>query len=293
VAFTVTTDALTGSPGSAFFHGSWNGAQGPSAQIIAARFKWGYADAGENETTSQQFIGEQYYPSGSWADAATVQKDRIIRWQACATDDAVPVGKCGSISTDKTKADAATAGTPTASNVLSNSATIACTFDPKVAESTFQVFMQYRKLGDSTWITAGSAETSGTSISRAVSGLLGSTVYQFKMVGSRTTANLTTWESTVQTFTTLADAPTITTDPATVVTSTTANLNGTVDPNGISGVEVRFGWGTADGGAVLGNWQNATAPQAKSGPDPVGFSQNITGLSPSTTYFHRAFVTWP
>ncbi len=93
-------------------------------------------------------------------------------------------------------------------------------------------------------------------------------------------------------FTTLADAPTVVTNPASVVTSTDATLNGTIDPNDVANVSVQFGWGTADGGAVLGSWQHTTTPQAVSGDGNRGFQQQISGLSQSTPYFFRAFVNW-
>lgn len=251
---------------------------------------WGYADEGENETPNQDFFEQA---SGSFAAFALVTRDRVFRWRARGAACEGFLNAQGGVIADKSKADAPTAGTPTASSVLSSSATIACLFDPKVNESTFAVTMQYRQFGTTPWIIAGAAETSAFSISRSVSGLLGSTTYQFRMVGTRTTVNLASWESTIATFQTLADAPTVATDPASNVTSSQAVLSGTVDPNSISGVTVRFGWGTADGGAVLGNWQNATAPQAKSGDGNQGFQQLITGLSASLTYFFRAFVDWP
>jgi hypothetical protein len=56
---------------------------------------------------------------------------------------------------------------------------------------------------------------------------------------------------------------------------------------------VYFGWGTTDGGATEGNWQNVTAHQPVSGDGDRGFAAVITGLSPSTTYFYRAFMSWP
>lgn len=171
---------------------------------------------------------------------------------------------------------------------------VLCAYDAKVVESTFSVVIQYRKFGDSAWIQAGAAETSvspGTLV-RGISGLLRSPIYEVRFSGTRTTANATTWSSTTVSFQTLADAPTIATNAASGVSANSATLNGTVDPNGVAGVQVRFGWGTADGGAALANWQNSTALQNFSGDGNQAFSQGISGLSASTLYFFRAFVTW-
>jgi hypothetical protein len=294
MAFVINTDNMSNPnpPGSGVtFHGSWGGAN--PDDFVEYFFSWGYGDAGADNTP-----GGQAGPgsSGSFADGVSpIDKDRVVSWRAHGSRFGGDSDHLGSISNDKTLADAATAATPTVSAITANSATIACTFDPKVVDSTFSVTMQYKRLVDSTWITAGAAQTTGTSISRDLTGLLGSTVYQFKMVGTRTTFNATTWESAVVSFQTLADAATVTTEAATTVTSSSALLNGTVDRHGVSNVSVYLAWGTADGGAVRANWQHQDGPLnydvGPSGPQP--FADQISGLSQNTTYFFRAFAEWP
>jgi hypothetical protein len=91
----------------------------------------------------------------------------------------------------------------------------------------------------------------------------------------------------------LLPPPTVTTSAATGITTTTATLNGLANPNG-SPATGWFRYSTTDpvtcndtfgtrapvsGGSPLG-----------SGTSPVGFTQNISGLSPATTYYFCAIA---
>jgi hypothetical protein len=79
-------------------------------------------------------------------------------------------------------------------------------------------------------------------------------------------------------------APSVTTAAAASVTSTSATLNGTVNPQG-SATDGWFEWGTS---STLSTY-NATAAQAVgSGGAAASINQGISGLSPGTTYYFRA-----
>jgi hypothetical protein len=80
------------------------------------------------------------------------------------------------------------------------------------------------------------------------------------------------------------------TDPATIITSTTATLNGTVDPNGVSPLTGAFTYSTSP---TLIGATTVTATTPASGDlggisDPTAMSVNLTGLSTNTTYYYRA-----
>lgn len=81
-------------------------------------------------------------------------------------------------------------------------------------------------------------------------------------------------------FTWVAPAPTVVTGAIGAITSTTATLNGTVDPNTYQVSDCHF--------AILPvPPSGATIPcqqQVGSGPIPVAVSANLSGLDPSTTY---------
>ena len=82
-------------------------------------------------------------------------------------------------------------------------------------------------------------------------------------------------------------APKVTISPAGKVTSNSATLNGTVNPNGLS-TTYYFEWGTT---TAYGNKSPATPASAGSGWDNVAVSVNLTGLKRNTTYHYRLVAT--
>ena len=82
-----------------------------------------------------------------------------------------------------------------------------------------------------------------------------------------------------------APAPTVTTESATEITSSSVILNGTVNPNGES-TTYYFEYGTS-----TSYGSNTPTTSAGSGTADVSVSANITGLSPNTTYHFRIVAT--
>jgi len=74
------------------------------------------------------------------------------------------------------------------------------------------------------------------------------------------------------------NAPTVTTEPATLVGSSSATLKGTVDPGGLStGINFLYGTRTNSYGSITGTSMHT-------GTKTLNASANITGLNPNTTY---------
>ena len=196
----------------------------------------------------------------------------------------------------KTYAITAVAGTPGSSSVTATTATINCDYYPNTVESTATIWLEYKKSADSTWITAGSttAQTgySILNLSRNLTGLTGSTQYQFRLQMTRTTENETTLTSATSTFTTLANDPTITTVAAGVVTSTTAVLNSTLAINNQSSVNVKWVYGTSNP-PVAGVGDGLEVSYASNPATASGsYGVNIASLTASTTYYFFAKVYW-
>jgi len=164
-------------------------------------------------------------------------------------------------------------------------------FKVNTDESTGTAQIEYRKQGDATWLPVGSA--SGTlsgygtqSLARTASGLLGSTIYEYRITITRTTSNVTVWSSSIYTFTTSASVPTIQTDPATYLAPSAATLFGTVDPN-FNSTTYYFEYGLTTG------YGTSTSPLGpNSGGAPLAYNQRIYGLIPVTTYHFRAVLSY-
>src|SRR5436309_7295474 len=221
-----------------------------------------------------ELSGPDNYSSGS----TTLVCDKDYIWRGTAFH--VDTTARGTIIGFRSYAVTATASAPTSSAITSSTATIACNFVPNTDASIATAKMQYRQLSSGTWLDApgGSTDYSGysqQSISRNLTGLLGGITYQFKLVMTRTTANETSFESSISNFMTLPDAPTITTNQASSVAAHSMTLNGTVNPNGVAGVQVRFGWGTSDGGPTSAGWANKTPYQNFSGSGDQAFSAGL------------------
>src|SRR6478752_4396900 len=82
----------------------------------------------------------------------------------------------------------------------------------------------------------------------------------------------------------VAGPPVSITNPATLIASFSAKLNGSVNPHGLT-TSVYFQYGTTN------SYGLTTAPQSHTGNTPVDVSANISGLTASTTYHFRIVTT--
>src|SRR5204863_7717623 len=78
--------------------------------------------------------------------------------------------------------------------------------------------------------------------------------------------------------------PVVITNPATLVASSSATLNGSVDPHGLT-TTVYFQYGTTT------SYGLTTAIQSKTGNTYQNVAANISGLTASTTYHFRIVAT--
>ena len=96
------------------------------------------------------------------------------------------------------------------------------------------------------------------------------------------------------TYTPVAPVPTVTTNPATPVTTDSATLNGAANPNG-SAATGWFRYSSTNPGSCndsFGTRFPASGGSAlDTGNTPVNYQQNITGLSTTTTYYFCAIAS--
>jgi phosphodiesterase/alkaline phosphatase D-like protein len=199
----------------------------------------------------------------------------------------------GTLSVLRNTAGASTGTTPTvastaSTNVTSTSATLNGTVNPNSSSTT-----AYFEWGTSSTLATSTATTSqsigsGTSsvsVTANLSGLTASTTYYFRVVGLNSAG---TQRASILSFTTTAGgtAPTVSTDAPTNITTTSAILKGTINPNGLSTtVTLQYGTTTGYGSTV-------TATQSPvSGSGSTSVSASLSGLSAGTTYHYRVAAT--
>jgi hypothetical protein len=117
-----------------------------------------------------------------------------------------------------------------------------------------------------------------TPVSVGITGLAMGTTYHFRAVGIN---SIGTVYGNDMMFTT-PNAPTVVTNAATNISSTTATMNGTVTANGTN-TTVAFEWGLT---TSYGYFYSAT-PGTVTGTIATPVLANLTGLTPSTTYHFR------
>jgi hypothetical protein len=122
------------------------------------------------------------------------------------------------------------------------------------------------------------------SVSAQATGLHANTAYRFRV--SATNAGGTS-PGDEQTFTTLPEAPSVTTGAASSITQTTATLNALVNPNGEPVTECKLEYGTTTS-------YGSSAPcgvSPGSGHSDVAVSASITALAAATSYHYRVLAT--
>ena len=124
----------------------------------------------------------------------------------------------------------------------------------------------------------------GNTTSRSVSGLNASTTYYYRVRAYN--ASGTSGNSNVVNVTTLSPTgpPVVITNPATLIASFSATLNGSVDPHGLT-TTVYFQYGTTT------SYGSTTLSQIKTGNTYQSISANLSGLTASTTYHFRLVAT--
>jgi plastocyanin len=170
-----------------------------------------------------------------------------------------------------------------ATNVASFSAILNGSLNPR--GSTTTVYFQYGLTTSYGSTTPMQTQTGNTvrAISANISGLMASHVYHFRVVAHNSGG---TSFGSDRTFTTLTATgpPVVTTNPATNVATSSATLNGLLDPHGLT-TTVSFQYGTTT------SYGHTTAMQSQTGNTFRNIAANISGLTTHTTYHFRIVAT--
>jgi N-acetylneuraminic acid mutarotase len=265
----------------ASFSATLNGSVDPHGLTTTVHFEYGTTTSYGQTTANQTKTGNAYQNVAaniSGLAASTTYHFRIVAMNSSGTVHG----------SDRTFATLSATGPPVvvtnpATLIASFSATLNGSVDPHGLSTT--VYFQFGTT-TSYGLTTGSQTKTGSTyqnVAANISGLNVSTTYHFRVVATNSSGTV---HGADQTFTTLSATgpPVVTTNPATSVTSSSATLNGTVDPHGLT-TSVHFQYGTTT------SYGSTTPSQSKTGNTYQNVSANISGLSASTTYHFRIVAT--
>ncbi len=181
-----------------------------------------------------------------------------------------------------TTASAPVAVTGAASGVGPTGATVGGTVNPNGQPTNWYVeYGTTTGYGSKTATTDAGSGTSSKSVSAALTGLTAGKTYHFRLVATSDAGTTTGSDASFVT----AEPPAVTTSAASSVGSTSATLNGKVDPNGRSTTYL-FEWGT-----TTSYGSKTSSSSAGSGTSAVTATKGISGLKPGTTYHFRIVAT--
>ena len=203
-----------------------------------------------------------------------------------ATGSSSSNGSSGSGNTATTaKATAPSATTGEASSIGAATATFSGTVTAAGKSTTywFEYGTSASSLGSSTAKLGAGSGTSPVSVTANVSGLKPGRSYLFRLVANSSAGTGTGADVSFETIT--AARPTVTTGSASSVLTTSATLNGTVNPNG-SDTHYRFEYGTTS------SYGSSTPSQdAGSASSATQVTASVTGLKANTAYLFRLVAT--
>ena len=259
-----------------------NGTVIPNELATTAVFEWG-TDSSLNtfSSTSSQPLG-----AGTTSVAITASLSGLIPgttyyFRVVAINSAGT--STGTIVSFNTVAQPPSVSTAAATSITTSSATLNGTVNPNglaVSDAHFEYGTDPALVSPSTTPTQSMVSGfTGQSINATVS-LTAGTTYYFRVVAINSAGTST---GTIVSFNTVAQPPSVSTAAATSITTSSATLNGTVNPNGLAVSDAHFEYGT-DPALV----SPSTTPTQSMVSGFTGQSINATvSLTAGTTYYFR------
>jgi uncharacterized protein YkwD len=215
-----------------------------------------------------------FEPSVTGSFALAVRAQAVSRYFPYGPEDVVIAGGAAG--------SAPEAVTESASGIGVAGATLNGTVNPNGGATTgyFQWGLT-TSYGHNTSATSLGSSTSPLAVSANLTTLSPGTKYHYRIVAANVSGTTNGLDEVFTTTASTANAPIITTNPATDVTAATATLNGSVNPNGLNtSVWFQFGLTTAYS-------SRATAISAGDGTAVLYATCPLAGLQPDTTYHFR------
>ncbi len=206
--------------------------------------------------------------------ASTTYHYRVVATNASGT----VAGHDATFATTATPAPAVSTGS--ASSVGSSSATLTGSLNPEGVATTY--YFQYGSTsayGSKSAVQSAGSGTSTQAVSAPVSGLAANTTYHYRLLASSSGGTVVGSDSTFTTSKT--PAPLAVTGAATTVSTSSATVNGTVNPSGVA-TNYYFQYGTS-----AGYGHDTPTHSAGSGATAAPVSAAVSGLATGTTYHYR------
>ncbi len=251
---------------------SLNGTVNPNGVATTIRFEYGVQPNVLSNTTAPQDVGSTSGNVDKWASIADLTPDTTYFFRIVATSGSdVISGSVQSFTTLSVKPLIISSG---ASGVTSTGATLNATVNANgAAANAWFEYGTSESYGSATVAQDIPLSGGNTAISMALSGLATGQIYHFR-VGAWNTNGIT--YSADQTFSTGFPPPNVTTGAASPVSSTTATVNGTVNPNGrASGYWIEYGTGNS----LASNTRKTASDNAEGYADFSYISPNNNGGS--------------
>jgi plastocyanin len=265
----------------ASFSATLNGSVDPHGLTTSVSFQYGTTTSYGSTTPMQSHTGNTYLNVS--ANISGLMASHVYHFRIVATNSAGTT-----FGGDRTFTTLSPTGPPVvttnpATFIASFSATLNGLLDPHGL--TTSAHFQYGTTTSYGLTTAPQSHTGNTylNVSANISSLTASTIYHFRIVASNSAG---TSLGSDRTFTTLTatGAPVVTTNPATNVTSSSATLNGSLDPHGLT-TSVSFQYGTTT------SYGHTTTMQSQTGNTYRNIAANISGLTTHTTYHFQIVAT--
>jgi hypothetical protein len=263
------------------FSATLNGSLDPHGLTTTVHFQYGTTTSYGSATSLQTQTGNTYRnitANITGLMASTTYHFRIVATNSTGT----------TFGSDRTFTTLSPTGPPVvttspATFIASFSATLDALLDPHGLTTT--VHFQYGPTSGYGLTTAPQSQSGNTyrNDSATISSLTASTTYHFRVVASNSAGTV---HGTDRIFTTLSatGAPVVSTSPATNLTTSSATLNGSLDPHGLT-TTVSFQWG------MTTSYGHTIAMQSQTGNTYRNITANISGLTTHTTYHFRIVAT--
>jgi len=262
-----------------------NGLVNPNGFETTVVFEYGLSTGyGEQITASSSPLNGSTETAVS-ADLTGLAATSEYHFRVVATSSVGSVNGADQVFTTLADGSLPTATTTSATEVTFSSATLNGTVNPGNLSTTLEFeYGLTQSYGDVITLLNSIDGTEDVPVSAELTGLIASSQYHFRVMATNAMGSVSGQD---QVFTTLADGNvlTVTTNSATDVTSSSATLNGTVNPGDLS-TTLEFEYGlTQSYGDVI------TLLNPIDGTEDVPVSAELTGLIAASQYHYRVVAT--